>query len=252
MSAGQALRPQWKVGFVPTDASTAELNPSQSGSLRGTSQGGRLCVGFGQLGQLSTRSGTPSPSLSAPGVGDGVEVGVADAAGVSVAVDVAVSVGAAVGVAVAVGVGVAVAVPEGEAVGVAVEVCVAVAVGLAVAVAVPVAVDLGVAVAVAGVAVAVGVVVGVPAGVADAVGVDPLAVVKFTTSTPLLVLPAGHHSRPARTDDAGHREGEKYRSARPAPGTRRDHPVRLFPRSWGLRGSRGPAARSRPSPAGRL
>src|SRR5437899_295640 len=192
MSAGQALRPQWKVGFVPTDASTAELNPSQSGSLRGTSQGGRLCVGFGQLGQLSTRSGTPSPSLSAPGVGDGVEV-VADAVGVSVAVDVAVSVGAAVGVAVAVGVGVAVAVPEGEGVGVAVEVCVAVAVGLAVAVAVPVAVAVavGVAVAVAGVAVAVGVVVGVPAGVADAVGVDPLAVVKFTTSTPLLLLPRG-------------------------------------------------------------
>src|SRR3989454_1012164 len=191
MSAGQALRPQWKVGFVPTDASTAELNPSQSGSLRGTSQGGRLCVAFGQLGQLSMRSGTPSPSLSAPGVGDAVEVGVADAVGVSVAVDVAVSVGAAVGVAVAVGVGVAVAEPEGEAVGVAVEVCVAVAVGLAVAVPVAVAVAVGVAVAVAGVAVAVGVVVGVPAGVADAVGVDPLAVVKFTTSTPLLVLPRG-------------------------------------------------------------
>src|SRR2546426_1889219 len=184
-SAGQALRPQCKVGFVPTDASTAELNPSQSGSLRGTSQGGRLCVAFGQLGQLSTRSGRPSPSLSAPGVGDAVEVGVADAVGVAVAVDVAVSVGAAVGVAVAVGVGVAVAVPEGEGVGVAVEVCVAVAVPVAVAVAV------GVAVAVAGVAVAVGVVVGVPAGVADAVGVDPLAVVKFTTSTPLLLLPRG-------------------------------------------------------------
>src|SRR5438445_13220787 len=109
MSAGQALRPQWKVGFVPTDASTAELNPSQSGSLRGTSQGGRFCVGFGQLGQLSTRSGTPSPSLSAPGVGDAVEVGVADAVGVAVAVDVGVSVGAAVGGAGAVGCGVGVA-----------------------------------------------------------------------------------------------------------------------------------------------
>src|SRR2546425_1053475 len=106
MSAGQALRPQWRVGFVPTEASTAELNPSQSGSLRGTGQGGRFCVGFGQLGQLSLTSGTPSPSLSAPGVGDAVEVGV-------------------------------------------------------------------------------------PAGVADAVGVVPLAVVKFTTSTPLLVLPRG-------------------------------------------------------------
>src|SRR3989442_9018261 len=193
MSAGQALRPQCIIGLVPAEVSRLVLKPSQSGSLGGTGEGGRLCVAFGQLGQLSMRSGAPSPSLSAPGVGDAVEVGVADAVGVSVAVDVAVSVGAAVGVAVAVGVGVAVAEPEGEAVGVAVEVCVAVAVGLAVAVAVPVAVAVavGVAVAVAGVAVAVGVVVGVPAGVADAVGVDPLAVVKFTTSTPLLVLPRG-------------------------------------------------------------
>src|SRR5437667_800571 len=193
MSAGQALRPQCMIGLVPAEISTAELNPSQSGSLRGTSQGGRFCVGFGQLGQLSTRSGGPSPSPAVAGVGDAVEVGVDNAVGGSGAVDVAVSVGAAVGVAVAVGVGVAVAVPEGEGVGVAVEVCVAVAVGLAVAVAVPVAVAVavGVAVAVAGVAVAVGVVVGVPAGVADAVGVDPLAVVKFTTSTPLLVLPRG-------------------------------------------------------------
>src|SRR5438128_1886743 len=122
MSAGQALRPQCMIGLVPAEISTAELNPSQSGSLRGTSQGGRFCVGFGQLGQLSTRSGTPSPSLSAPGVGDAVEVGVADAVGVAVAVDVAVSVGAAGGGAVAGGVGVAVAVPEGEGVGGAVEV----------------------------------------------------------------------------------------------------------------------------------
>src|SRR2546425_6834190 len=102
MSAGQALRPQWRVGFVPTEASTAELNPSQSGSLRGTSQGGRLCVAFGQLGQLSLTSGTPSPSLSAPSVGDGVEVGVNDAVGVSVGVGAAV--GVSVGVADGVGV----------------------------------------------------------------------------------------------------------------------------------------------------
>src|SRR5207247_11358249 len=123
MSADQALRPQCMIGLVPAEISTAELNPSQSGSLRGTSQGGRFCVGFGQLGQLSMRSGTPSPSLSAPGVGDAVEVGVADAVGVSVAVDVAVSVGAAVGVAVAVGVGVAVAVRGSEGVGVTRGVC---------------------------------------------------------------------------------------------------------------------------------
>ena len=150
MSAGQALRPQWAIGLVPAEISTAELKPSQSGSLRGTSQGGRFCVAFGQLGQLSMRSGTPSASLSAPGVGDGVELGGGEAVSVGVAVAVAV------GVAVGVWVGVA------AAVGVSVDVAAGVGASLA----------LG-------------------ADVGDAVGVDPLAVTKFTTSTPLFVLPRG-------------------------------------------------------------
>src|SRR2546422_9211425 len=86
MSAGQALRPQWAIGLVPAEISTAELKPSQSGSLSGTRQGGSFWVAFGQLGQLSVMSGTPSASLSAPSVGDGVEVGVSDAVGVAVRV----------------------------------------------------------------------------------------------------------------------------------------------------------------------
>src|SRR5947208_3213871 len=83
----------------------AELKPSQSGSLAGTGHGGSVWVGLGQLGQLSEASGTPSPSLSIPGVadgvGDGVRVGVA--VGDGEAVGVAVGVGAAVAVALAVG-----------------------------------------------------------------------------------------------------------------------------------------------------
>ena len=140
MSAGQALRPQCIIGLVPAEVSRLELKPSQSGSLGGTGQGGRFCVAFGQLMQLSPTSGTPSPSLSPPGVSDGVNAGVA------------VSVGVGVGVSVAEGVvvGVSVGVPD-----------------------------------VVGVSFVVGVEVG------DAVGAAPLAVVKFTTSTPLFVLPRG-------------------------------------------------------------
>src|SRR5439155_22429484 len=51
-SAGQALVPQWLVKFVPADVSTAELKPSQSGSLVASGQGGRFCAVLCQLGQL--------------------------------------------------------------------------------------------------------------------------------------------------------------------------------------------------------
>src|SRR5437870_12279227 len=52
-SAGHPFAPQWASGFVPAEFSTVELNPSQSGSLAGTGQGGRFWSGFGQFGQLS-------------------------------------------------------------------------------------------------------------------------------------------------------------------------------------------------------
>ena len=94
-SAGQALKPHWMKALVPAGVSTAVLKPSQSGSLGGTDQGGIFWEGFGQRGQLSTGSSTPSPSLS---IGDGVAVGVGVAAEVGVAVDVGAGVGEAVGV----------------------------------------------------------------------------------------------------------------------------------------------------------
>src|SRR5437773_1227032 len=68
-SAGQPPAPQWTRGLVPAEFSTAMLKPSQSGSLAGTGQGGRFWEGFGQRGQLSVLSGTPSPS---PSGGQGV------------------------------------------------------------------------------------------------------------------------------------------------------------------------------------
>src|SRR5262245_38010862 len=71
-SGGQAFAPQCPFGSVPAAFSTVVVKPSQSGSFRGTGQGGSACVGFGQAGQLSTASGTPSPSLSTASVGDGV------------------------------------------------------------------------------------------------------------------------------------------------------------------------------------
>src|SRR5437867_2010292 len=67
-SAGQALVPQWLVKFVPADVSTAELKPSQSGSLVASGQGGRSCAGLDQLGQLSAAFTTASQSTS-PGQG---------------------------------------------------------------------------------------------------------------------------------------------------------------------------------------
>src|SRR6059036_3145728 len=99
----------------------------------------------------SAASFQPSLSLS---VQLGVTVGVSVTVDVDVGDSVAVGVGISVGVAVAVGVdiSVGVAVGAGKAVGV-------------------------------GVAVTVGVVVSVGGDVADAVGVDPLAEIKFTTST---------------------------------------------------------------------
>src|SRR2546425_7546681 len=68
ISAGQALVPQWMRGAVPAEFSTLVLKPSQSGSLAGMSQGGRLWLRFGQFGQLSIESGTVSQSGS-PGHG---------------------------------------------------------------------------------------------------------------------------------------------------------------------------------------
>ena len=64
MSAGQALFPQCAVALVPAEVSTLELKPSQSGSLAATGQGGRLCAGLGQFGQLSSASLTASQSRS--------------------------------------------------------------------------------------------------------------------------------------------------------------------------------------------
>ncbi len=61
VSAGQASVPQWARALVPMKSSSAVLNASQSGSLAGTDQGSAW-VGFGQVGQLSERSNTPSPS----------------------------------------------------------------------------------------------------------------------------------------------------------------------------------------------
>src|SRR5437667_20462 len=68
-SAGQPLAPQCRMEFVPAEVSRAVLKPSQSGSLAGTGQGGRFWEEFGQRGQLSVLSGTPSPS---PSGGQGV------------------------------------------------------------------------------------------------------------------------------------------------------------------------------------
>ena len=66
MSAGQALVPQWMSGAVPAEFSTVVLNPSQSGSLAGISQGGRFCAGLYQVGQLSGPATIgPAPSGSA-------------------------------------------------------------------------------------------------------------------------------------------------------------------------------------------
>src|SRR5439155_14478669 len=62
--AGQAAGPHWTRASVPAGFSTALPKPSQSGSLAGTGQGGRFWEGFGQRGQLSVVSGTPSPSPS--------------------------------------------------------------------------------------------------------------------------------------------------------------------------------------------
>src|SRR5438105_1175326 len=64
MSAGQAFVPQWARAFVPARSSTAEVKPSQSGSLAGTVQSGRPWLAFGQKGQLSETSGRPSASAS--------------------------------------------------------------------------------------------------------------------------------------------------------------------------------------------
>src|SRR5438876_9507947 len=68
-SAGQAPGPHWTRASVPAGFSTVVAKPSQSGSLAGTGQGGRFWEGFGQRGQLSVLSGTPSPS---PSGGQGV------------------------------------------------------------------------------------------------------------------------------------------------------------------------------------
>src|SRR5439155_25369916 len=63
-SAGQALKPHWTRALAPARSSTAEAKPSQSGSLAGTSQAGRLWFAFAQSGQLSLTSGRPSASAS--------------------------------------------------------------------------------------------------------------------------------------------------------------------------------------------
>src|SRR2546425_4151066 len=67
-SAGQASFPQCAAAFVPAEVSTAELKPSQSGSLAARGQGGRFCAGLYQLGQLSRALKTASQSRS-PGQG---------------------------------------------------------------------------------------------------------------------------------------------------------------------------------------
>src|SRR5207247_993186 len=59
-SAGQALKPHWTRAWVPARSSTAEVKPSQSGSLAGMSQAGRAWLAFGQSGQLSVALGSPS------------------------------------------------------------------------------------------------------------------------------------------------------------------------------------------------
>src|SRR5262245_12971916 len=64
MSAGQALVPHWTRALVPARSSTAELKPSQSVSFGPMSQRGKAWEPFGQAGQLSLRSETPSPSKS--------------------------------------------------------------------------------------------------------------------------------------------------------------------------------------------
>jgi hypothetical protein len=79
ISAGQASAPQCSPAVVPAEFSTMELKPSQSGSSNGTGQGGKRWLTFGQLGQLSPRSRTPSQSTSSAqgaGVAAGVRLGV--------------------------------------------------------------------------------------------------------------------------------------------------------------------------------
>jgi hypothetical protein len=79
ISAGQASTPQCSPAVVPAEVSTVELKPSQSGSSAGTGQGGTAWSAFGQVGQLSPRSRTPSQSASSAqgaGVGAGVRLGV--------------------------------------------------------------------------------------------------------------------------------------------------------------------------------
>ena len=65
--------------MVPAEFSTVELKPSQSVSSVGTGQGGRPWLAFGQVGQLSPASRTPSQSASSAhgaDVGSGVRLGV--------------------------------------------------------------------------------------------------------------------------------------------------------------------------------
>ena len=79
ISAGQASTPQCSPAVVPAEFSTAELKPSQSGSSIGTGQGGTAWLAFGQAGQLSPGSRTPSQSASSAhgaDVGAGVRLGV--------------------------------------------------------------------------------------------------------------------------------------------------------------------------------
>src|SRR6266545_6420645 len=64
ISAGQASAPQCSPAVVPAEFSTMELKPSQSGSSNGTGQGGKPWLAFGQVGQLSPKSNTPSQSIS--------------------------------------------------------------------------------------------------------------------------------------------------------------------------------------------
>src|SRR2546425_11233991 len=63
-SAGHVLLPQWANGLVTTRASTAVLNPSQSGTLAGTGHGGRVWEAVGHARQLAATSGAPSASVS--------------------------------------------------------------------------------------------------------------------------------------------------------------------------------------------
>jgi hypothetical protein len=61
-SAGHASAPQCTSALVPAKFSTAELKPSQSGSLADIGQAGRPWFEFAQVGQLSAMSAMPSLS----------------------------------------------------------------------------------------------------------------------------------------------------------------------------------------------